>query len=486
MTTKTPAQKQRLIRRRFSRRDFVKLGALAASAVSHSPLAGQTSELSRKGPRKRVIIMGAGLAGLSAAYELDRAGHDVAVLEAQVRPGGRVETLRSPFSDGLYAETGAARIPDNHDLTLKYVKAFGLSLTPFYPEDGDYLNVVRGQPAQRRNPSDESEGTVAEDNPLGSILKEVGNPSAPEWPGASLLHYDEISVLERLRQLGLSDKTISTVVLGAASLEDLGTISALYALRQRANELTETTKFKIEGGNDQLPKEFARRLSDRIRYGAGVTGIKQDPDRVEVFYEQLGASRKLAGDYLVCTLPFPVLRAIRVEPEFSPGKQRAIEELQYGSVTRSLVQVSQRFWKKSGANGFARTDDPAEVWHATWDQPGPRGVLAFYLRGKRARLVAQLDRQRQEEFVLNQLGRVHPGLRDYAENIVTKIWNKDRWAKGAYFLARPGQMAELYPHVATPEGRVFFAGEHTSPWPTWMQGALQSGVRAAREVNDAV
>jgi len=338
--------------------------------------------------------MGAGLAGLSAAYELDRAGHDAVVLEAQVRPGGRVQTLRSPFSDGLYAETGAARIPDNHDLTLKYLKAFGLSLTPFYPERGDYLDVVRGQAAQRRKPLDESESTFAGDNPLDSILKEVGDPSAPKWSGASLLPYDEISTLELLRRLGLSDKTISTVWLGAATLEDLDTVSALWVLRYSASELTETTRFKIEGGNDQLPKEFARRLSGRMRYGAGVTGIKQDPDRVEVFYDQLGASRKLAGDYLVCTLPFPVLRGIRVEPEFSPGKQRAIKELQYGSVTRSLVQVSQRFWDKSGANGFARTDAPAEVWHATWDQPGPRGVLAFYIREETARRVARLDRQR--------------------------------------------------------------------------------------------
>jgi len=120
--------------------------------------------------------------------------------------------------------------------------------------------------------------------------------------------------------LGLSDKAISTLVLGAASLEDLDTISALWLLRNLAAEQTETTRFKIEGGNDRLPMAFARRLSDRMRYGAGVTGIKQDPDRVEVFYDQLGATRQLAGDYLVCTLPFPVLRGIRVEPEFSPGK----------------------------------------------------------------------------------------------------------------------------------------------------------------------
>jgi len=101
--------------------------------------------LERKGPARKVIIVGAGLAGLSAAYELTRAGHDVTVLEAQTRAGGRVFTLREPFSDGLYAEAGAMYIPDTHDLTLHYVKEFNLSLDLRITPDLSYVNYVRGK-----------------------------------------------------------------------------------------------------------------------------------------------------------------------------------------------------------------------------------------------------------------------------------------------------------------------------------------------------
>ncbi len=122
----------------LDRREFLKFSASAGAALYGAPLdlrTGSPKPMERKGAAKRVIVVGAGLAGLSAAYELTQAGHDVTILEAQMRPGGRVLTLREPFSDGLYAEAGAARIPDNHDLTLKYVRQFGLTLDPFYPSE---------------------------------------------------------------------------------------------------------------------------------------------------------------------------------------------------------------------------------------------------------------------------------------------------------------------------------------------------------------
>ena len=116
------------------RRDFLKQAAVAAATLSassrHLVAFGQGS-LGRRGAPKKVIIIGAGLAGLSAAYELTQAGHDVTVLEARTRPGGRVLTLRDPFAEGLYAEAGATRIPNHHDFTLKYVEFFGLTLDPF-------------------------------------------------------------------------------------------------------------------------------------------------------------------------------------------------------------------------------------------------------------------------------------------------------------------------------------------------------------------
>ncbi len=126
-----------LTRRQFLRRSAI---AVAAAGLDRSRLSGAVRNLVLTGPAKKVLILGAGMAGLVAAYELSKAGHDVTVLEARTRPGGRVHTLREPFSDGLFAEEGAARIPENHDLTLKYVKEFALPLEPFYPSR---LNAVR-------------------------------------------------------------------------------------------------------------------------------------------------------------------------------------------------------------------------------------------------------------------------------------------------------------------------------------------------------
>ena len=120
----------------ITRRDFIKTGALAVGAsLIRLPI------VSASVAPKKIIIIGAGMAGLIAGYELSQAGHDITILEARTMPGGRVQTMREPFSDGLYAEAGAARIPDNHDLTLKYVKLFGVPLEPMYPSKLSALRV---------------------------------------------------------------------------------------------------------------------------------------------------------------------------------------------------------------------------------------------------------------------------------------------------------------------------------------------------------
>src|SRR5687767_2109423 len=124
---------------RITRRQFLRRSALAvAGAVLAPPRLVATS------PAKKVLILGAGMAGLAAGYELSKLGHDITILEARTRPGGRVFTLHEPFADGLYAEAGAARIRDNHDLTLKYVKAFNLPLEPFYPPNLKAVRFDRG------------------------------------------------------------------------------------------------------------------------------------------------------------------------------------------------------------------------------------------------------------------------------------------------------------------------------------------------------
>ena len=130
-----------LTRRQFLRRSVI---AATGAGLITTPLARGATAVILRGPARKVLVLGAGMAGLVAAYELTQLGHDVTVVEARTRPGGRVHTLREPFSDGLYAEAGAARIPDTHELTLKYVKTFDLPLEPFYPSQLKAIRFDRG------------------------------------------------------------------------------------------------------------------------------------------------------------------------------------------------------------------------------------------------------------------------------------------------------------------------------------------------------
>jgi monoamine oxidase len=122
--------------------------AVAAAGLGRVSSSAAAGTIVLTGPSRKVLVLGAGMAGLVAGYELAKLGHDVTILEARLRPGGRVHTLREPFSDGLYAEAGAARIPDNHDLTLRYVKEFSLPLEPFYPDRLSALRFDRGRREQ--------------------------------------------------------------------------------------------------------------------------------------------------------------------------------------------------------------------------------------------------------------------------------------------------------------------------------------------------
>src|SRR5215472_8583913 len=203
----------------IDRREFLRLGLLAASAQL-APLRSWNftlQALSHAASPKKVLVVGAGLAGLVSAYELTEAGHDVTILEAQMRPGGRVLTFREPFSDGLYTEAGAARIPDTHDLTLHYVKHFGLTLVPFYPDRLDSIFVLRGKQIRVQQGKEIDLSQVPFDltpeerrlgmsglvhKYLGGALSAMGDPSATDWPNGPAKAYDGITMAEFLREQG--------------------------------------------------------------------------------------------------------------------------------------------------------------------------------------------------------------------------------------------------------------------------------------------
>jgi monoamine oxidase len=374
-------------------------------------LARGTTSITLKGPAKKVLVLGAGMAGLVAAYELIQLGHDVTVLEARTRPGGRVHTLREPFSDGLYAEEGAARIPDNHELTLKYVKQFDLPLEPFYPSR---LNVVRFDHGSR------------EEVPIDGYTQAM----AENYGG------------------------------------DLG---------DRAERWQ-----KIKGGTDLLPKAFALRLEGKIIYGAPVVKIDQDANAAHVVFTKAGAQQTLNSDAVLCTIPFSVLRNISL-PALSSRKRDAIKRTQYDAVSRVYVQTKNRFWQERGLNGFAFTKGAIEIWQPTWNQPGPRGILMTYARPGEAERITKLKENERIETTLSQLDTIFSGVRGNFERGATKCWLEDEWARGAWGLVRFTDFAT----AMVQDGRIHFAGEHLSAWVSWMQGALSSGQRADKEIDEA-
>jgi monoamine oxidase len=440
----------------------------------------------------RIIIVGAGLAGLAAAHELTRAGHQVTVLEARTRPGGRVYTLREPFSDGLYADAGAARIQDSHEYTLRYVKQFNLTLDPFFPNQGSTVTRVAGKRilGPPRMPVDLAQVPLPfsdEEKKLGHIgclskylfshLKDVGDPTSAAWPDRDLSRF-EMPIAEFCEKQGATPAFISLIALG----HDLGGMSALMLLRDAAVARTTKQFLRIRGGNDLLPKAMAAVLSDRILYGAPVTRFEQNAAGVRVVYLRDGSPQVVDADYLVCTVPLPVLRRVEISPALSPVKRAAIQQIDGLPMARVFLQSRRRFWLERGDSGCASADDPIDVWDYTRDQPGTRGILGAYTSGRMAHQVTMRQPVERGPFVLDMMERVHPGIRDNYEGSASHSWVDDPWALGAGADFRPGQLSSFYRALGTPEGRFHFAGEHTSPWSGWMNGGLESGVRVATEI----
>jgi len=455
--------------------------------------------LKRHGAPRKIIVVGAGLAGLSAGFELKEAGHDVTILEAQMRAGGRALSIRQPFSDNLYAEAGATGIAETNDLTLKYARLFGLSSDSWEPPAQlQDLLYIRGRLVRRTrgiepdlpfklSPEEKKLGRAGLIRKYaGPVYPEIGDITDPKWPPASLWKYDQMSYTDFLRSRGASEEAIARMSVFGIWGDGLDTVSALMVLRDDAFFESAKEDFHIRGGNDLLPRAFADRLKDKILYGSPVVRIEHDNSGVHVVFQKQKEHHTLAADFLIIAIPFSVLRRIELSPHFSPAKQKVIEQLPYYSVARISLQSRMKFWIEQGLTGEVYGDLPiGAVREISFGQPGPRGILQNYVDGSQARRICAMSEQERISFVLEEMEKVLPGIKENFEGGAAKCWDEDEWERGASSWYKPGQMQEFWPHVAYPEGRVHFAGDHTSPWIRWMQGALFSGIRAAREVNEA-
>jgi monoamine oxidase len=476
----------------MDRREFLQLSSMAVLSLYASRSHGlqMASSAARQSSGKKVAILGAGISGLAAGLDLVHFGHEVTILEAQLRPGGRVYTLRAPFSDGLYAEAGAGRIPITHSLTLDYVKRFNLELDPFFPQSGADVFLWRGRRQVVPHGQDPdlthlNVNLTAEEGKagFGGLAKKYLQPlqdrvralPADAWPLPSLAEMGEISLGDYLRQQGASTDAILYLSQGfqSDSLLDFIHDSVSHAVPML---------WKIRGGNDRLPYAMADILRDNIRYGAVVVRIAQTSTNVEVTYINAGAHHTLQADDVICTLPFTVLRGIEVHTQWSANKAFAIENVYLSPVTRAYAQTKSRFWEADGRNGFATVDQAMEIWSPTYNQPGKRGIVMSYTYEDLAREYSAMSEEAQVQRSFDLFEQIHPGMRENFEGATTWSWLNHPFSKGAFMVTKPGQFRTVVPYLATPEGRIHFAGEHTSPWPGWIQGALHSGVRAAREI----
>ena len=481
----------------INRRQFIRGLGLSAAALALPNVARATRRggLARQGEPKRVVILGGGLAGLAAAYELKKAGHTVTVLEARKQPGGRVRTLRE-FDDGLYAEAGPIAFPQNHDFTWGYGEEFGLQTRLALRFGLESVAHIRGQffrigansgpiPLDLRPREREAGINGLPALYLLDYMREVGNPRRANWPNDSLRALDSLSFRELLLRQGASDDAIA--ILEASQLGILGfgfdTVSAMDGVVTEAIA-TGAPFYEFVNGNDELAFALKKRVKKQFRKQAVVKRLEQSDTGVLVIYEQGGISETVTADYAVCTLPFPVLRDLPVFPAFSEEKQRAITELKLTPVTRTYLQFRRRVWEESKLDGYGITDlNIQNTYSPTLTQAGTRGILASYTGGQRALDYGEMSETERQAAVLRGMGNLFGGLNKPFERGLSQVWHKDEWARGAFTYFEPGQMATLLPVAQRPEGRIHFAGEHTSAWHGWMNGALESGNRAAEEIN---
>jgi monoamine oxidase len=228
---------------------------------------------------------------------------------------------------------------------------------------------------------------------------------------------------------------------------------------------------------------MAARLGDRIRYQTPVIRLEPGERTAAVVTRTGGSTRRWVADHVVCTVPPPVLRGLDVEPAFSAARRTAIAALGATSLTRVLVQTRTRMGRAQAMPASAIADLPVKwVWDATATQPGARGILDAHVGGAAARRLGRLPTSERVRQVLTCLERVYPGVARQVEATALLDWDAEPYARGAYAWFRPGQLTTLLRPLAGVEGRMHLAGEHLSSASGWMEGALDSGLRAAREV----
>jgi len=427
------------------------------------------------------IVVGAGLAGLSAAYRLIKRGWEVTVVEALQRVGGRVFSYRFIQAPHLVCELGGEWIGAKHSAMLRLCDEFGLKRDPHRYAFSFWNGRKRSRmflpgawsfsPKTRRN--------------FGRFKK-----SFLAYDTAQLKELDQYDWWTMLRSMGFTtEELMRRDLMDSTDFGESNRLSSAYSAAAEYVEgnNTDAMDFKIRKGNDQLTHALAGQIPVGSLYmGTKVRAIRQHATGVEVYVTS--RRRPLRADFCICTVPAHCLLKIKWSPELPPEQAAAAQQLQYSRIMKTAVLFNKRFWSNYRRYGFSAFTTRVSdfCFDSTYRQPGLGGILCSYAIGDKAdNLAWEASKANVKKWIredmLQLTGAKDP---DSVVAVTAKLWpwQKVAWIGGAYAFYRPGQWFTVRPALQRPHGRVLFAGEHLAELQGFMEGAVNTGEAAADQL----
>jgi len=441
-----------------------------------------------------VAVVGAGISGLKAALDLEAAGFKVLVLEAQQRTGGRIHSMRQL---GANAEAGATYIGAGYQRFMALAERFSIPLidvTPvleFFREQelvlGGEIICQKDWPDHPANPFPPDDRELMPWN-YHRVLTMRENPlAAPEdW----LLHLAlDVSMREWMRGLGLSDAVVDIGYgINTTFGRDAHDVSALLMLfraafskQQRRLAQGDSLGFTVEHGVQRVPDAMAGALAAGVELGAEVTAIASADDAVTL---TLAQGRKLMAKRVVCSLPFGVLRGIRLDPALPERQAEAVATLPHQAITQVYLAPRRPFWDDDGFAPSLYTDSLAGMIAAVRSGTDPATVSHFsaWVIGDNATRLEGLTEAEAGQAVIGAIESFRPAAAGQLELIGLKAWGSDPYAAGAWAYFHPGQITRFAATMGEPHGRIHFCGEHLALSARGLEGALESAETAVKQI----